>query len=191
MLKAAVQKVQGIYAGNVVDGGFPEEIMHVMPLIYKLLKNADAVLVEEGSEQPNRYALDENFKKVSYFDEQAWLRFGIDFAVKHGKRAVCIDWKTGKNYGYNDQLMLMAAIIMEVLWQDVDEVVACYVYVDIKETSKRTFKREHLDDMWDDLIGRASAIDRAAEANRWPCQKNPFCRNCEATPQQCSIKGSL
>lgn len=175
-----------------LGGGFPEDITHVIPLLQKLVHGADEVLIEEGSAEATKYALDDEFQKVSYFDKKrAWLRFGIDLGVKRGSKAVIVDWKTGKNYGYNDQLKLMAAVLMEVIWPDVDEVTACYVYIDIGETSKRTFKRDDLDDMWDDLIGRAYQIEKARQANEWPCKKNNFCRNCDANSTQCEIKAGM
>lgn len=189
MLELAAKKIQKIYAGETLDAGFPKDIMHVIPLLYKLLKGADAVLIEEGSHESDKYALDDEFNKVGYFAKNAWLRFGIDFAVKHGKRAIMVDWKTGKNYGYTDQNKLFAAIIMEVIWPDVDEVSAWFLYLDQNETSKRVFYRKDLDDMWDDLIGRSYAITRAAETNQWLPKKNNFCNWCDANPNQCELKG--
>jgi hypothetical protein len=167
---------------------FKLDVAHMIPLTKALILGADEVLIEEGSSEKGKYALDGEFNKVGYFSKKAWLRFGIDLAVKRGSTAVIVDWKTGRNYGYTDQLKLFAAICMELIWPDVDEITAGYVYIDQKETSKRVFKREDLDDMWDDLINRASAIDRAHEQNDWPPRQNNFCKWCDANPNQCPLK---
>lgn len=185
MLEAAARRM---WERKILGGGFPSEIIHMIPLMQKLIDGADSVLIEEGSNETTRYALDDDLKKVGYFSKSVWLRFGIDFAAKRGSTAVLIDWKTGKNYGYSDQLKLMAAILMEVIWPDVTEVRACYIYLDQRETASRTFKREDLDDMWDDLIDRAHKITKARDANAWPAKKNNFCNWCDASPNQCEIK---
>ena len=164
------------------------DIEQVIPLLKKLIAGADEVLIEEGSNEKEKYGINAEFKKVSYFDKKVWFRFAIDFARKFGNKAVIADWKTGNNYGYNDQLKMMAAIIMEIIWPDVDEVKACYIYLDKGESSCRVFKRAELDDMWDDLIDRAGAIERAREKNEWPCKKNNFCNWCDANPNQCELK---
>ncbi len=177
--------------GGTLGGGFPGDIFHMIPLLQALIKGADEVIIEEGSSEVEKYALDDEFNKVSYFAKNVWLRFGIDLGVKRGSKAIIVDWKTGKNYGYNDQLKLMAAILMEVIWPDVDEVTACYIYIDQKETSKRVFKREDLDDMWDDLIDRAYQITKARDTNNWPAKKNNFCNWCDANARQCEVKRGM
>lgn len=160
-----------------------QDIENVIPLLKQLISGAEDVAIELT------HAIDAEFNVLDdYFSKKTWLRYGIDFARKDGSKAAVLDWKTGKNYGYTDQLKLFAAVIMEIIWPDVDEVKACYIYIDQGESSCRTFKREDLDDMWDDLIDRAAAIDKAHEANHWPCQENNFCKWCDATPLMCELK---
>ena len=97
MLENAAMKYAEVRAGRCADATFPDEIRHVMPLLGRLIDGADTFIVEEGSNAQTKYALDDEFNKVSYFAKNAWLRFGIDFAAKYGKRAIMVDWKTGKN----------------------------------------------------------------------------------------------
>lgn len=191
LFKDAALKMLKMKAGaglkEGVDGGYPEEIYPYMGLLHKLILRADAVTVED------KYAIDKDFNECSYFDTvKTWFRYEIDFAAKFGKRAVMLDWKTGKNRGVNDQLKLYAALIMMLIWDDVDEVTTYYMYVDHNQTAKQTFFRKDLDVMWDSIVEQADAIQLAADNHEWVCRESGLCKDyCNATPEQCEVKAKL
>jgi len=166
----------------------PAELAHMSKLISGLLRDVPAI----DSTVDTYYAVDADFTVLSnYFSKATFLRFSVDLGIRRGKKATIIDWKTGKNYGYADQLKLMAAVTMSIIWPGVDEVTAYYVYVDQNEVSKRTFKRDDLDDIWDDLLGRAYQMQKSVESGEWPECKNNFCKWCDATPAMCKTKRGL
>lgn len=158
------------------------EVERVMPLLKNLIRLADDVVIESN------FAINERFTKTGYFDDDVWLRFVIDLAVKRKDEAVAIDWKTGKNYGYKDQLKLFAALLLDVVWPDVERVKTAYVFVDTKEKSEKTFERKQLDAIWEEFNERIFNIDYAIAKGEFPATKNRFCNWCEATPAQCKYK---
>lgn len=170
---------------TTIDGGYPEEIYKFIPMMNKMVRAASEVLVEETK------AVDDDLHFVDYFAKNVWLRYGIDFGIKVSTKAILIDWKTGKNWGKTDQLKLFAYIAMAIIWPDVNEVRASYIFVDSGEVESTTYHREDLDAIADDFLERSQNIDLAFEHQEWPEIENRFCRNCDATADQCSVKRGL
>lgn len=125
-------------------------------------------------------AWDINMVPSSWFDtKKTWLRCGYDVAAIKGSVAWIWDWKTGKNYGYSDQLKLFAATAF-VKWPQVNTVNTRYIYVDQKETEPKTFHRSSYDQIWQDFGNRQTMIQIANETGNWEMKPTPF--NCKWCP---------
>lgn len=159
---------------NAIKGGLiHREVEHMTPIIERLRGvEWDELHVE------TQHAYTENMHPVPWFDRRAWLRIMQDFLGKKGDRAVALDWKTGKNRGYSDQLKLYAAEAFH-LWPDVKTVSTSYVFVDSNQKEERTFQREEAEHIWQEFGDRAERIQIAEENGEWPAKPSAMaCRFC-------------
>ena len=159
------------------------EVERMIPLINGLLNSGFQEMHAELE-----LAWDISMRPTSWFGERGkphtwnqWLRCGYDFAGIRDDVAVIWDWKTGKNWGYTDQLKLFAATAF-VKWPQVQKVKTAYVYVDQKESSPKTFHRSSFDQMWNDFGNRQELIQMANESGNWePKPSNMNCKWCPVT----------
>jgi CRISPR/Cas system-associated exonuclease Cas4 (RecB family) len=159
---------------NALKGApIDSEVRHMAQIIDRLNSiNWDERIIESEN------AYTESMKKVSWFARNAWVRIKQDFLAKKGVRAVAIDWKTGKNRGFSDQLKLYAAEAM-YLWPDVEVIETSYVFVDSKQRESKTFTRDDYQHIWDDFGDRAERIQIAEENGNWPAKPSAMaCRFC-------------
>lgn len=169
---------------NGLKTGFVNpEVKHMAGEIFKL-KGADWDYV--GIE--DQYTLTEP-KGDNYHTMQttrwndwskAWVRCAIDFVGCKDDKAIVIDWKTGKNRGYKDQLKLNAGVIFHAR-PEITEARTMYRFIDEEGEKKKelkVFHREQYFDIWNDFAERADAIQMANENNNWPAQESYECRWC-------------
>ncbi len=136
------------------------------------------------------YAFTDTLQKTRWNDwKGCWVRIKMDFiGIKDGV-AVVIDWKTGKNRGYSEQLDLYAAAAFQA-HSDVDEVRSTYNFVEEtqeKRIEKATYKRHELDSIWQKFGERAELIEIANERNEWPAKQNFGCKWCPV--KTCKYQG--
>ena len=150
-----------------------EEVSHLKPVVDNLNKvRWDTKLIEA------EHAYDTSMRKTSWFGKNVWVRIKQDFIARKGKKAVAIDWKSGRNYGYTDQLKLYAGDVLHK-WPEVEEVKTAYIYIDSKQKTEKTFKRKDYDDIWHEFGERSELIQIANEHNEWVAKpSNKACRFC-------------
>lgn len=155
------------------SGTVHEEISHMAPTIEKLRGVSwDECLIEVD------VAYNEDKRPVSWFGKDVWVRIKQDFMAKRGDRAVSIDFKSGKNRGYSDQLKLYAGVAMH-MWQDVEEVITSYVFIDSNQKEEKRFRRDDYEHIWQEFGERAERIQIANESGEWPAKPSAMaCRFC-------------
>ena len=136
------------------------------------------------------YAFTDTLQKTKWNDwKNCWVRIKMDFiGIKDGV-AVVIDWKTGKNRGYSEQLDLYAAAAFQA-HDDVKEVRSTYNFVEEtpeKRIEKATYKRHEPDSIWQKFGERAELIEIANERGEWPAKQNFGCKWCPV--KTCKYQG--
>lgn len=168
---------------DLADQVFLPEVQGVIPLIDGLMQHYSIV----GEMQ---VAVNENYERVDWYSRDAYFRVIFDFIGK-GNDLLLGDWKTGKLTDYSgsmDELgqLHMSAVVGFSIFPEFDECSSMYVYVDHKKTIPCQFtKAEDLQRMRDSLDREHLKIN---EDQDFVERKNPFCRWCEATYDQCIHK---
>lgn len=118
-------------------------------------------------------------RPVSWFGKDVWVRIKQDFLGRKGDTAVSLDWKTGRNYGYTDQLKLYAWDAM-LRWPEVTTVKTSYVYLDSNQKEEKTFTRDDYQHIEQEFGERAERIQIANETGHWPTK--PSVKSCRFCP---------
>lgn len=77
-------------------------------------------------------------------DPSAWWKGVLDLLVLKGRAAWVFDWKTGKIYPDHDDQKELYSIATFQTYEDIDEVEAWHVYLDLTKHSKKVYKRADL-----------------------------------------------
>ena len=129
----------------------PIEIEHVRPSINEL-----KVM---GAEAEKEFAIDLDWKPVSFFDKKARFRGIIDIYAKNGEKAIVLDWKSGKVRDYSDQVRVYAAVSF-ALDDELQLVKPVIAFIDQKkEQEYPSIPREVYPSIRADVERRMSAID--------------------------------
>lgn len=100
-----------------------------------------AELILKGAKSEVQFAITKDWARTDFLAANAWLRGIYDVLWIDGSSAHVLDWKTGKERDYGDQLQLYATIIMSE-HPDVDVVTTEICYIDAnKRKNSETFTR--------------------------------------------------
>lgn len=127
----------------------------------------------------HQMALDAHKTPCNWFDRSVWLRAIADVLIVNGRKAYCIDWKTGKKRDNPTQLQLFAAMIF-AHFPDVQEVAVAYVWLAIDDVSITTYERRFATSLWGSLTPRFSAVQDAVELGVFPTKPSGLCPWCPA-----------
>jgi hypothetical protein len=114
---------------------------------------------------------------TSWFAKDAWLRSILDVLVVQGRKAVVLDWKTGKRRPDFTQLELFALQVF-AHYEDVQEVSTGFIWTKDLAFDRETYKREQTSAMWASLLERIRRIEQSAETGVWPAKPSGLCRFC-------------
>jgi hypothetical protein len=171
-------------AGETPNPTMPE-VVKTAPLIDRIMDNYNVM-------PENQIAIDENFRRVSWYDKSAYFRTIIDL-IGFGKDLLLGDYKTGKFADYSGSLeelgqLHMSAVVGMALWPEYDECNSLYLYVDHKRTIPCVLNREEtFEQMKDNLIKEHELINAEED---FPENRNKYCQWCDATMSQCKHKRS-
>jgi PD-(D/E)XK nuclease superfamily len=106
-----------------------------------------------------RFAITKDWQVCGFNDSVAWLRGIYDCLYVEGSKGHVLDWKTGKERDYGDQLKLYA-IVMFVTYAELDEISTEVCYIDLqKRSAGPTFKRSQLPELKDWLTNKVGKIE--------------------------------
>lgn len=157
----------------------PEGMRQWEPIVAKLDTAKGRVFAE------TRFTLTRNLTPTQWSAQNAWCRGIIDAGVDAGRKALLLDWKTGKIKQDSDQLRLFAAIYMKAR-PYTEEVTTGFVWLKDNKLTKDTFTREHVPEIWEDFIARAARLEAAYKQNKWPARPSGLCRGwCPVGREHC------
>lgn len=149
----------------------PPELEKHEPLCAALDRMGGQVFAEQ------ELVLDKNLTPTTWWADDAWLRSKLDILVLSGKKAVIIDWKTGKRRPDFLQLELSAAQVF-LHYPYIETVNTAFVWLKEGTMDAEAYKREHLAGILKDLHERTRNIEEALETGIWPAKPSGLCGYC-------------
>lgn len=127
-----------------------------------------------------QFAVDKDFKPVSWFDKTVMYRSIADVIAKRDNQMILGDWKTGKVRDYDGkdtgQLHLSAAIGF-AHFPEVDEITTPYFFIEHKQTIVRKFTREMYETTL--TVPFYDLFDQVNSDTEFAPTKNQYCNWCE------------
>lgn len=116
-------------------------------------------LIEKKTQSEVEFAITRNWQPCSFKAAEAWIRGIYDAFYIDGRQAHVLDWKTGKERDYTEQLKLYATIIL-ASYPMVDTVTTEICYIDLnKRTPYPEYTRQQFDDLKQWLTDRVIKIE--------------------------------
>ena len=91
------------------------------------------LLIEKGTQSEVMFAVTKDWQRSEFLAPETWLRGIYDAIYFNHNGAHVLDWKTGKERDYEDQLKLYAATIMSC-YPKVERVTLEICYIDLKKS---------------------------------------------------------
>ena len=132
----------------------PFELSYSQGFLGELRASAHLVLPE------HKLAVDKDWVGVGWDSPDAWCRGILDLLiVPRGAKATVYDWKTGKMYDeHYEQKELYAALVFANLAEEIVEVEAIHVYLDLKKNTTRTYHRTQVEPVHQRWKARADKL---------------------------------
>lgn len=106
------------------------------------------------------FAFTRDWQACDFKDASAWIRGIYDALYIDGSNAHVLDWKTGKERDYGDQLKLYAIAIM-ICHPEVNTVTTEVCYIDLnKQVEYPKYTRQRLDELKQWLSDRVTKIEK-------------------------------
>lgn len=118
-------------------------------------------LITYGAKSEAEFAVTKDWQPCGFKDENAWVRgiYDATYFNSSEKRAHVLDWKTGKERDYGDQLKLYATVLL-ASYPEIDSVSTEVCYIDLKKRIQlKTYTREQLDELKEWLTSRITKIE--------------------------------
>lgn len=119
-------------------------------------------------------ALNTQAQPCGYWDADVWTRLVIDFHKVNGEKGLLVDYKTGKQHGDFDQL------ILNTLWMfakhpQLTEVTASYYWTQTQQHTFKVFKREDVSELWAKLMPDLKQYREAFRTDTWQPRRSGLC----------------
>lgn len=157
------------------DVDLPPEAASYAPLVDAVLRTSTngTLMVEQ------EMTLNRNLKPTGWWDKDAWMRSKLDVLVLKGRKAVVLDWKTGKRRPDFNQLELFALQVF-AHHKDIDEVSSGFIWLKDQAIDRNTYSRNNIGELWSNLLNKVSRIERSLDNDDWPAKPSGLCRFCPA-----------
>lgn len=157
----------------------PEKFAYMRPIVERLaaLKGEKHAELKLGVKRHLT-----GYAPCGFFDKDVWWRGVADLLVIDGKRAWCVDYKTGKNARYADtkQLDLLAGAVFTHFPQ-VEKIKSSLIYVvsgDLIPTEHRVAQRDQYMSVFDKQLDQ---LEAAMDNGIWNAKTSPLCGWCPVT----------
>lgn len=148
---------------------FPLHLTHLEPQIKRFADVGAKVLVEQ------QLALNTQMQPTGWFDSDVWCRAIIDYAAINGKRALVVDWKTGKQSDDFTQQKVAAAMFF-VYFPEVETIDMMYYWLKDKKPTTDTLERQDVKHVWAAITKRVKKYTTAHETTDFPARPSGLCK---------------
>lgn len=171
---------------RVRDGKpLPKAIESYERLVAPLLNIEGTLLVEQ------QLAVDAALRPVEWGSSSAWCRGIVDVGVLTGKRAVLLDWKTGKRKPDSDQLMLFAGLAF-AHYPEIEAVTTGFIWLKDGVIDQERFRRADLERIWQRFLPRVNRLERAYSEGKFLPKPSGLCRKwCPVPYSLCDFSGRI
>ncbi len=146
----------------------PAGMTTYQPWVDRILAGPGELLVEQ------KFAINDAFRPVEYFDRSAWYRGIADVLKISGNVALAIDWKSGKILEDSVQLALMAQCVFSH-YPHVKKIRTEFIWLKEDATTREDFSAADMIGLWKQLLPRVAAMKEAAEQASYPPTPNYLC----------------
>lgn len=158
----------------------PVELTPLEPLMQRI----DAA--EGIKEAETKYTINEEFKPVTWFSKDAWVRGQTDVSIEKPDEIWVGDYKTGKRRPDSDQLMLFGALVLHHK-PHINVVKTSFIWTKDKALDSETYVRDQLPTIWKHFMPKVARLEQAFDKNQWPPRPSGLCGWCDATKAQCEF----
>jgi CRISPR/Cas system-associated exonuclease Cas4 (RecB family) len=170
------------YVGG--SAGLPEKYSSYKPVADKLRAAEGNKLLEY------KFGLTKALTPTTFFGKDVWVRGVLDVCIVQEKKAVVLDYKTGKRKLDTDQLRLFAGAALS-LWSYVKEVKTGYIWLQTNQMDTEVFKPDQKYEIFQDFSARVHRMEKSQESGEWPARPSGLCKNwCPVGKALCEHCGS-
>lgn len=123
-----------------------------------------------------KMAMNAQFQPVKWMAKDCWVRSILDVQIDAGENAAVLDWKTGKAKPESSQLKLSAAFVFHTR-PYVQKVSTSFVWLKENTTTKETFTRDQLPDIWQEFLPRVRRLEIAFQDDKWEAKPSGLCKS--------------
>lgn len=125
-----------------------------------------------------KMGLTEQLYAAEFFSKNVWARASADVVIVDGRKALVIDWKTGKVREKEKQLKILAMFLFRHI-PSLQEITACNIWLEHgKGGEVYKFYNEKESEYWSGLKPEIQAVEKAVENNQFECKPSPLCGWC-------------
>lgn len=154
---------------------FPLGMENFEPLAARLKA---AGLAAEDMLVESKLSINQDLQPTGYFDRDVWVRSVVDYGIINPPKVMIVDMKTGKRKESDDQLALMAGMILAVR-DDVQEVASTFIWLQEpieQRFEKKVYVRDQVGEIWNRFLPRVDRFQRAYEKMEYPPRPSGLCR---------------
>jgi hypothetical protein len=159
----------------------PSILANMEPIVAKIVNTPGIKLVEQ------QLAINEQLKPTGWWDKDVWCRGVVDVGVLTGKRALLLDWKTGKRKVDSSQLQLFAALAFST-YPSLEEITTGFVWLKDSRVDSTNYRKEDVPTIWQTFLPRVQRRAVAYETGRFPPKPSGLCRkHCPVPKSKCAF----
>lgn len=149
----------------------PREFEYLAAHVHRFVNFPGETLVEM------EMAITENYKPTGWFDKDVWLRAKLDLILLGQRKAMLVDYKTGKMKDDGFTQLKMAAAMLMIFYKRLEEIEMVYLWTAHDgAVTQQTFHRSDFVDVWNELLPRLNHFEQAHVEGSFPANPSGLCK---------------
>lgn len=120
-------------------------------------------------------AVTKDFQPCDFFSPMAWNRGVDDLLIINGSNGLSIDYKTGKEKKYSQQLELSAARSF-ALFPQLTKISTAFAWLNTGNFTRATFVRDQVSGIWASVQEDIAQMLWSEKHNTWPAKPSGLCK---------------
>lgn len=157
-----------------------QDVSHLTLETKKFAPLVDTILRKSGDKYfEHQMAITAALQPCDWFASDVWIRSIADVLVVDGKKAYCLDWKTGKVKDNPTQMQLFACMTM-LHFPEVEEVKTSFIWLAHDKTTDATYPRSQFELLWEGLSKRFARVQETIDLGVFKAKPSRLCNWCAA-----------
>lgn len=163
----AVHKALELYVGG--KAALPDKYANYRDV-------ADKIRMAPGKKMLEyKFGLTKALTPTGFFDHDVWVRGVLDVNLILPKKAIILDWKTGKRKVDADQLKLFAGAGL-ALYPFAETVQTGYIWLQTEQMDTEKFTQDDKVGIFQDFAARVHRMEQSEKNNDWPANPSGLCK---------------